>query len=124
MKLDAAAASGDLVKTVRIIRKLLGKMEGKPLGSARAARGAQELSDAAFDASPPPQSGLGADAQPTAPTAPPEPPTVAPPQQRETPPPPSPPPLAGLRRHRQTLRLRRDSNAAVASQQTSSSSAP
>ena len=34
MKLDAASASGDLVKTVRIIRKLLGKMEGKPLGSA------------------------------------------------------------------------------------------
>ena len=49
MKLEAASASGDLVKTVRIIRKLLGKMEGKPLGSARAARGAQELSDAAFD---------------------------------------------------------------------------
>jgi hypothetical protein len=49
MKLDAASASGDLVKTVRIIRKLLGKMEGKPLGSARAARSAKELSDAAFD---------------------------------------------------------------------------
>jgi hypothetical protein len=46
------------------------------------------------DASPPPQSGLGADAQPTASTAPPAPPTAAPPQQRETPPPPSPPPLA------------------------------
>jgi hypothetical protein len=49
MKLDAANASGDLVKTVRIIRKLLGKMEGKPLGSARAARDARELSDAVFD---------------------------------------------------------------------------
>ena len=49
MKLDAASASGDLVKTVRIIRKLLGKMEGKPLGSARAARDARELSDAVFD---------------------------------------------------------------------------
>ena len=49
MKLDAASASGDLVKTVRIIHKLLGRMEGKPLGSARAARDARELSDTAFD---------------------------------------------------------------------------
>ena len=49
MKLDAASASGDLVKTVRIIRKLLGKMEGKPLGSARAAGAGRELSDVAFD---------------------------------------------------------------------------
>ena len=49
MKLDAANASGDLVKSVRIIRKLLGKMEGKPLGSAQAARDARELSDTVFD---------------------------------------------------------------------------
>ena len=48
MKLDAAGASGDLAKTVRIIRKLLGKMEGKPLGSARAAGAGRELSDAAY----------------------------------------------------------------------------
>ena len=36
MKLDAAGAVGDLDKTVEVIRLLLGKQEGKTLGSARA----------------------------------------------------------------------------------------
>ena len=50
MKLDAAGANGDLDKTVSVIHILLGKLEGKTLGNARAAGAAQsEQSDAAFD---------------------------------------------------------------------------
>ena len=37
MKLEAAGAVGDLNKTVKIIRRLLGRMEGKAMGSARTA---------------------------------------------------------------------------------------
>ena len=46
MKLDAAGATGDLDKTVSVIHILLGKLEGKTLGSARAAAG---QSDADFN---------------------------------------------------------------------------
>ena len=46
MKLDAAGATGDLDKTVSVIHILLGKLEGKTLGNARAAAG---QSDADFN---------------------------------------------------------------------------
>ena len=51
MKLDAVAAAGNLTKTVKVIRKLLGRMEGKATssGAARAAAG-QRQSDNDFDA--------------------------------------------------------------------------
>jgi hypothetical protein len=39
MKLDAVGATGDLDKTVSVIHVLLGKLEGKTLGNARAAAG-------------------------------------------------------------------------------------
>ena len=47
MKLDAAGANSDLEKTVSVIHIMLGKLEGKTLGNARATIAAQ--SDAAFD---------------------------------------------------------------------------
>ena len=51
MKLEAAGAAGDLNKTVKVIRKLLGRMEGKAMGSARVATLAtRQISDADFNA--------------------------------------------------------------------------
>ena len=51
MKLEAAGAAGNLTKTVKVIRKLLGRMEGKATssGAARAAAG-QRQADHDFDA--------------------------------------------------------------------------
>ena len=52
MKLEAAAATGNLPKTVKVIRRLLGRMEGKATssGAARAAAADQRQSDDAFNA--------------------------------------------------------------------------
>ena len=41
MKLDAAGATGDLEKTVSVIHRALGKIEGKTLGNARRSRQAE-----------------------------------------------------------------------------------
>ena len=51
MKLEAASAAGNLTKTVKVIRRLLGRMEGKATssGAARAAAG-QQQADHDFDA--------------------------------------------------------------------------
>ena len=50
MKLDAVGAAGDLTKTVKVIRKLLGRMEGKATSTGAAHAAAGRRDDEAFNA--------------------------------------------------------------------------